>query len=115
MRTVRIVKKIEVLEACLYHENNQLKGTEKNRKCQAAESRVINELKRLKFKKCFESQALHPIAVRTLLENGAVKLVKSFRIEIEKKMMSLLPAKYLTACVYLGYQRKVGQAINSIS
>lgn len=100
-------EKIEVFEAYLHHENNQLKGAQRDRKRQAAESRVINELKRLKIKKYFESPALHPIAVRKRLKNGAVKLVKSFRIEIEKKDAVVAADKLLDGlCVFVTNHRE---------
>jgi len=79
-------EKVKFFQSWLRHENNQLKSAQRDRQRQATESRVLAELKRLKIKKYFEPPVLHPITVAKQLKDGTVKDVKSFRVEIKKKI-----------------------------
>jgi transposase len=77
--------KIQFFETYLKNENNDLKNAQRERKRQATESRVVNELKRLKIKKYYEPPTLHPIVVEKRLKNGTVKSVKSFKVQVKKR------------------------------
>jgi transposase len=78
-------EKIDFFESYLKNENDDLKNAKRDRKRQATETRVLNELKRLKIKKYYEQPRLLPIVVERRLKNGAVKFVSSFEIQIAKK------------------------------
>lgn len=95
-------EKIRFFETYLKNENKDLKNAQRNRKRQATESRVLNELKRLKIKKYYEYPILHPIVVKKRLKNGAVKTVESFRIQVKKKSDIIIADKLLDGvCVFI--------------
>ena len=95
-------EKIRFFEAYLKNENNDLKNAKRDRKRQATENRVLNELKRLKIKKYYEEPVLHPIVVEKRLKNGRVKSVNSFKIQISKKADIIDSDKLLDGvCVFI--------------
>jgi hypothetical protein len=63
-------EKIDFFEVYLKNENNALKKAQRDRKRQATEGRVINELKRLKIKKYYEDPVLYPLVVKKQLKNA---------------------------------------------
>jgi len=95
-------EKIRFFEAYLKNENNDLKNAKRDRKRQATENRVLNELKRLKIKKYYEEPVLHPIVVEKRLKNGTVKSVNSFKVQISKKADIIDSDKLLDGvCVFI--------------
>lgn len=95
-------EKIRFFETYLKNENKDLKNAQRNRKRQATEGRVLNELKRLKIKKYYEHPILHPIVVKKRLKNGDVKTVESFRIQVKKKADIIVADKLLDGvCVFI--------------
>jgi hypothetical protein len=96
------LEKIRFFEAYLKNENNDLKNAKRDRKRQATENRVLNELKRLKIKKYYDEPALHPIVVEKRLKNGSVKSVNSFKVQISKKADIIDSDKLLDGvCVFI--------------
>ena len=80
------------------------KHAQRDRKRQATEGRVLNELKRLKIKKYYEDPVLYPIVVKKQLKNGTVKSVESFRVQvnINKKDDFIVADKLLDGvCVFI--------------
>ena len=95
-------EKIGFFESYLKTENNDLKSAKRDRRRQATENRVLNELKRLKIKKYYEDPALHPIVVEKRLKNGTVKSVNSFNVRISKKTEVIDSDKLLDGvCVFI--------------
>jgi transposase len=95
-------EKIQFFETYLKNENKNLKNAQKDRKQSATESRVLNELKRLKIKKYYEQPILHPIVVEKRLKNGTVKPVKSFKVQVTKKADVIAADKLLDGvCVFV--------------
>jgi len=95
-------EKIGFFEAYLKNENNDLKNAKRDRRRQATENRVLNELKRLKIKKYYEQPVLHPIVVEKRLKNGTVKSVNSFKVRISKKADVIDSDKLLDGvCVFI--------------
>jgi hypothetical protein len=95
-------EKIRFFEAHLKNENNDLKNAKRDRKRQATENRVLNELKRLKIKKYYEEPVLHPISIEKRLKNGSVKSVNSFKVQISKKADIIDSDKLLDGvCVFI--------------
>jgi len=95
-------EKIDFFEVYLKNENKALKNAQRDRKRQATESRVINELKRLKIKKYYEDPALDPLVVKKQLKNGTVKSVESFRVQVNKKADIIAADKLLDGvCVFI--------------
>ena len=95
-------EKIRFFETYLKNENKDLKNAQRNRKRQASEGRVLNELKRLKITKYYEYPILHPIVVKKRLKNGDVKTVESFRIQVKKKADIIVADKLLDGvCVFI--------------
>ena len=94
--------KIQFFETYLKNENNDLKNAQRERKRQATENRVINELKRLKIKKYYEPPTPHPIVVEKRLKNGTVKSVKSFKVQVKKRADIIGADKLLDGvCVFV--------------
>ena len=95
-------EKIDFFESYLKNENKDLKNAKRDRKHQATENRVLNELKRLKIKKYYEQPVLDPIVVETRLKNGSVKCVNSFKVRISKKTDVIESDKLLDGvCVFI--------------
>ena len=95
-------EKIDFFEVYLKNENNALKKAQRDRKRQATEGRVINELKRLKIKKYYEDPVLYPLVVKKQLKNGTVKSVASFRVQVNKKADIIVADKLLDGvCVFI--------------
>lgn len=95
-------EKICFFETYLKNENKDLKNAQRDRKRQATEGRVLNELKRFKIKKYYEYPIMHPIVVKKRLKNGAVKTVESFRIQVKKKADIIIADKLLDGvCVFI--------------
>jgi hypothetical protein len=95
-------EKIDFFESYLKNENKDLKNAKRDRKRQATENRVLNELKRLKIKKYYEQPVLDPIVVEKRLKNGSVKSVNSFKVQINKKAEVIESDKLLDGvCVFI--------------
>ena len=95
-------EKIDFFESYLKNENKDLKNAKRDRRRQATENRVLNELKRLKIKKYYEQPVLHPIVVEKQLKNGRVKSVNSFKVRISKKADVIESDKLLDGvCVFI--------------
>ncbi len=95
-------EKIDFFENYLKNENKALKNAQRDRKRQATEGRVINELKRLKIKKFYEDPVLYPLVVKKQLKNGTVKSVESFRVQVNKKADIIAADKLLDGvCVFI--------------
>ena len=95
-------EKIDFFESYLKNENKDLKNAKRDRRRQATENRVLNELKRLKIKKYYEQPVLHPIVVEKRLKNGSVKSVNSFKVQISKKSDVIESDKLLDGvCVFI--------------
>jgi len=95
-------EKIRFFETYLKNENKDLKNAQRDRKHKATEGRVLNELKRLKIKKYYEEPILHPIVVQKRLENGTVKSVNSFRVQVKRRADIIVADKLLDGvCVFI--------------
>jgi transposase len=95
-------EKIDFFEAYLKTENKDLKNAQRDRKRQATEGRVLNELKRLKIKKYYEQPILHPIVVKKRLKNGTEKRIESFKVQVDKKTDIIVADKLLDGvCVFI--------------
>ena len=95
-------EKIAFFESYLKNENKDLKNAKRDRRRQATESRVLNELKRLKIKKYYEQPVLDPIVVEKRLKNGTDKSVSSFKARISKKADVIESDKLLDGvCVFI--------------
>ena len=95
-------EKIDFFETYLKNENKALKNAQRDRKRQATEGRVLNELKRLKIKKYYEDPVLYPLVVKRQLKNGTVKSVESFRVQVNKKADIIVADKLLDGvCVFI--------------
>ena len=95
-------EKIDFFEVYLKNENKALKNAQRDRKRQATEGRVINELKRLKIKKYYKDPVLYPLVVKKQLKNGTVKNVASFRVQVNKKADIIVADKLLDGvCVFI--------------
>ena len=95
-------EKIDFFESYLKNENKDLKNAKRDRRRQATENRVLNELKRLKIKKYYEQPVLDPIVVEKRLKNGSVKFVYSFKVRISKKADVIDSDKLLDGvCVFI--------------
>jgi transposase len=95
-------EKIGFFETYLKNENKDLKNAQRDRKRQATESRVLNELKRLKIKKYYEQPILHSIVVKKRLKNGTEKTIESFRVQVNKKADIIVADKLLDGvCVFI--------------
>lgn len=95
-------EKIQFFETYLKNENKALKNAQRDRKRQATEGRVLNELKRLKIKKYYEDPVLYPLVVKKQLKNGTVKSVESFRVQVNKKADIIVADRLLDGvCVFI--------------
>jgi len=95
-------EKIDVFKAYLKKENKDLKNARRDRQFDATKSRIMNELKRLKLRKYYETPVLKPIAVQRKLKNGTDKHIKSFKAEIKMKDDVIKTEKLLDGvCVFV--------------
>ena len=95
-------EKIAFFESYLKNENKDLKNAKRDRRRQATENRVLNELKRLKIKKYYEQPVLDPIVVEKRLKTGTDKSVSSFKVRISKKADVIESDKLLDGvCVFI--------------
>ena len=95
-------EKINFFKTYLKRENKDLKSAQRDRKLDATKSRIVNELKRLKIQKYYESPVLKPITVRRKLQNGTAKAINSFKVEIKMKAEVIKADKLLDGvCVFL--------------
>ena len=95
-------EKIDFFKTYLKRENKDLKSAQRDRKLDATKGRIVNELKRLKIQKYYESPVLKPITVQRKLQNGTVKAIKSFKVEIKMKDDIIKADKLLDGvCVFL--------------
>jgi transposase len=95
-------EKIAVFKAYLKKENHDLKNAQRDRQLDATKSRVINELKRLKIRKYYETPVLTPLTVQRTLKDGSVKQIHSFKVEIKMKDGVVKADKLLDGvCVFI--------------
>ena len=95
-------EKINFFKTYLKNENNDLKNAQRDRKLDATKGRIVNELKRLKIRKYYESPVLEPITVYRRLKDGTVKSLKSFKVKIKIKHDVINEDKLLDGvCVFL--------------
>jgi transposase len=95
-------EKIDVFKAYLKKENQDLKNAQRDRQLDATKSRVINELKRLKIRKYYETPVLTPLTVQRTLKDGRVKQIHSFKVEIKMKDDVVKADKLLDGvCVFI--------------
>jgi transposase len=95
-------EKIAFFKAYLKKENKSLKNAKRDRQQDATKSRILNELKRLKIRKYYESPVLNPITVQRKLKDGTVKDIKSFKVEINRKNDVIKAEKLLDGvCVFV--------------
>jgi len=95
-------EKIDVFKAYLKKENKNLNNAQRDRQLDATKGRIINELKRLKIRKYYESPVLNPITVQRKLKGGTVKHIKSFKVEIKMKGDVIKADKLLDGvCVFI--------------
>lgn len=95
-------EKITFFENYLNEENKNLNNAQRDRQHDATKSRIVDELKRLKIHKYHEDPVLMPITITRRLQNGHVKSVKSFKIEI-KMLTDVIAADRLLdgVCVFI--------------
>jgi len=95
-------EKIKFFKIYLKNEKNNLKNAQRDRKLDATKDRIVNELKRLKIRKYYESPVLEPITVYRRLKDGTVKSLKSFKVKIKRKHDVINADKLLDGvCVFL--------------
>jgi transposase len=95
-------EKIDVFKAYLKKENKDLKNAQRDRQLDATKSRIINELKRLKIRKYYETPVLTPLTVQRTLKDGSVKQIHSFKVEIKMKDDVVKADKLLDGvCVFI--------------
>jgi len=95
-------EKIDFFETYLKQENTDLKTAKRDRRRQATENRVLNELNRLKIKKYYGQPVVDPIVVEKRLKDGSVKSVNSFKVQISKKADVIESDKLLDGvCVFV--------------
>jgi len=95
-------QKIKFFKIYLRNENNNLKEAQRDRKLDATKGRIVDELKRLKIRKYYESPVLEPITVYRRLKDGSVKSLKSFKVKIKMKHDVINTEKLLDGvCVFL--------------
>lgn len=95
-------EKIDVFKAYLKMENKDLKNARRDRQFDATKSRIMNELRRLKIRKYYESPVLQPIAVQRKLKSGTDKHIKSFKAKIKMKDDVIKAEKLLDGvCVFV--------------
>lgn len=95
-------EKIKFFKIYLKNENNNLKDAQRDRKLDATKGRIVNELKRLKIRKYYESPVLEPITVYRRLKDGTVKSLKSFKVKIKMKPDVINADKLIDGvCVFL--------------
>ncbi|MCP4650393.1 MAG: IS1634 family transposase [PVC group bacterium] len=105
-RTNRI-EKIDFFKTYLKNENKSLKNAKRDRQLDATKGRVVNELKRLKIKKYFDTPTLHPIIIQRKLKDGTIKQIKSFQIEIKNKKSVIEENKLLDGlCIFISNHTK---------
>jgi len=95
-------EKMHFFRTCLKKENIDLKNARRDRDFDATRSRIINELKRLKIQKYYESPVIQPITILRKLQNGMEKSIQSFKIEMTQKNDVINADKLLDGlCVFI--------------
>jgi transposase len=104
-------EKIDVFKAYLKKTKKDLNKAQRDRKLDATKGRIINELKRLKIRKYYESPVLKPITVQRKLKDGTVKHIKSFKVELKMKDDVIKTDKLLDGvCVFItNHTKKQGR------
>jgi len=78
-------EKMDAFNVYMKKEKKDLKKAKRDRQLDATKSRIMNELKRLKIRKYYDSPVLTPISVQKKLKDGTVKHIKSFKVETKRK------------------------------
>ena len=95
-------EKINLFKSYVKKENKDLKNAQRDRQFDATKSRIMNELKRLKIKKYYESPVLEPLTVQKKLKDGTLKFIKSFKVEVRMKPDVIKADKLLDGvCVFI--------------
>ena len=95
-------EKIASFKTYLKEENKGLGKAKRDRDLEATKGRIVGELKRLKIKKYFDAPLLQSITVHTRLKDGSVKMVKSFKAQVQIKKEIIETDKLLDGvCVFL--------------
>ena len=95
-------EKINLFKSYVKKENKDLKTAQRDRELDATKSRIMNELKRLKIKKYYESPVLEPLTVQKKLKDGTLKFIKSFKVEVRMKPDVIKADKLLDGvCVFI--------------
>lgn len=77
-------EKLRVFETYLHHENDHLKADKRERSRKATEGRVVKEVQRLRIQKYYDAPVLHALSVTRDVHDGTQKVIRSFRVEINK-------------------------------
>ena len=95
-------EKMVHFQAYLREANQELKQAQRDRDVEATKSRIVNELKRLRIQKYFDSPLLEPLSVQRRLKNGMAKTVNSFQVQIKvRKELVQNDALLDGVCVFL--------------
>ena len=78
-------EKLTFFQTCLRETNQDLKQAQRDRDAEATKTRIVNELKRLRIHKYFDSPLLEPLTVQRKLKNGTLKPVNSFQVQIKAR------------------------------
>lgn len=78
-------EKMGHFQTYLREANQELKQAQRDRDLEATKSRIINELKRLRIQKYFDSPLLEPLTVQRRLKDGTAKTVNSFQVQIRAR------------------------------
>jgi transposase len=95
-------EKMVHFQTYLREANQELKQAQRDRDAEATKNRIVNELKRLRIQKYFDSPLLEPLTVQRRLKNGTAKTVNSFQVQI-KARKDIVQADALLdgVCVFL--------------
>jgi hypothetical protein len=95
-------EKLAYFQTYLREANQELKQAQRDRDVEATQSRIVNELKRLRIQKYFDPPLLHPLTVQRTLKDGTAKTVNSFQVQI-KTRKNIIQADTLLdgVCVFI--------------
>jgi transposase len=95
-------EKLDYFQRFVAGNNRLLKKAKRHRKEQPTLNKVINELKRLKIRKYYQTPQLEQISVTVTLKDGSRKQVKSFQVRVKKKPAKIAQAKLTDGlCVFV--------------
>jgi transposase len=95
-------EKMAYFQTYLREANQDLKQAQRDRDVEATKNRIVNELKRLRIQKYFDSPLLEPLTVQRRLKNGTAKTVNSFQVQIKvRKELVQTDALLDGVCVFI--------------